>query len=357
MSRAIRLGLFILGALVVLAIGIFLIGSKEMLFNSTYTVKANFKTVAGLDNGSDVRVGGMHEGTVKRIILPPRPDQEVTVEMSVDKRTHDVLKKDSVAAIKSEGLMGDKFVEITFGSPEAESLKNGDTINTAPPVDISDLINKMDTLLDSSQAAVKNIEGTASNMEAISSNIKQGKGTVGALINDKTMYQQATAGATEFAENMEALKHNFFLRGFFKRRGYEDADELTKHQIGQLPAEQPEKTFDFDTGQIFTKPDAAKLKNKKALDQAGQFLQQNPYGMVVITASAGMLGDSQKDKQLTEAQAMVVRDYLTQNYRFDDTRVKTLGRGKTEEEGRKLSILVYSGKAGLTEQNTKTAKR
>ena len=357
MSRAIRLGLFILGALVVLAIGVFLIGSKEMLFNSTYTLKANFKTVAGLDNGSDVRVGGMHEGTVKHIILPARPDQEVTVEMSVDKRTHDVLKKDSVAAIKTEGLMGDKFVEITFGSPDAESLKNGDTINTAPPVDISDLINKMDTILDSSKVAVKNIEGTAGNMEAISADIKQGKGTMGALINDKTMYQQATAGATEFAENMEALKHNFFLRGFFKRRGYEDADELTKHQIGKLPGEQPEKTFEFNTSQVFSKPDAAKLKDKKALDQVGQFLQQNQYGMVVIAASAGMLGDSEKDKQLTEAQAMVVRDYLTQHYRFDDTRVKTLGMGKTEDAQRKLSVLVYFSKPATAAQNTKTAKR
>ena len=149
MSRAFRLGLFIVGTLVVLAIGIFLIGNKDLLFSSTYSLKANFKNVAGLIDGGDVRVGGIHEGTVKHIDLPTKPDQDVTVEMNLDKATRFVLKKDSVAAIKSEGLLGDKYVEITFGSPDAERLKDGDTINTAPPVDISDLIKKTDDILES----------------------------------------------------------------------------------------------------------------------------------------------------------------------------------------------------------------
>src|ERR1700730_17755977 len=66
-ARAFRLGLFVVGSLAVLAIGVFLIGNREMLFSSTYTLKSNFETVAGLIEGADVRVGGMHEGTVKHI--------------------------------------------------------------------------------------------------------------------------------------------------------------------------------------------------------------------------------------------------------------------------------------------------
>ena len=64
---------------------------------------------------------------------------------------------------------------------------------------------------------------------------------MGALINDKTVYREASAGATAFPDDMEALKHNFLLRGFFKKRGYEDSEELTKHAIAQLPAEPPRR--------------------------------------------------------------------------------------------------------------------
>jgi phospholipid/cholesterol/gamma-HCH transport system substrate-binding protein len=364
MSRALRLGLFMVGTLAVLTAGVFLIGDRDLLFSSTYSVKANFKNVAGLNNGGDVRVGGIHEGTVKRIDLPGRPDQQVTVVMDLKKTTRSVLKKDSVVAIKSDGLLGDKYIEISFGSPEAEALRNGDTLNTAPPIDISDLIKKTDSILDSAKGALQGVEGTANNMEAISSTIKQGKGTLGAMVNDKTMYQEATAGAASFADNMEAMKHNFLLRGFFKKRGYQDSDQLTKNQIPKLPAEAPEKKFEYDISQLFAKPDTAKLKNEKMLAEVGKFLEEGKYGLVVIAASAGMKGDSAKDRELTEAQAMVVRDYLTKNFRFDDTRVRTLGMGKTEGDEAKVDIIVYSGTPagkpagtpGAAAQNPKVAK-
>src|SRR5579864_6098930 len=119
MSRTFRLGVFIVGALLVLAAGVFLIGSKDLLFSSTYRLKAEFDTVAGLMDGAEVRVGGVHKGTVRRIDLPKRPDETVTVVMDLERSTRDILKKDSVASIKSEGLLGDKYVEISFGSNES----------------------------------------------------------------------------------------------------------------------------------------------------------------------------------------------------------------------------------------------
>jgi outer membrane protein OmpA-like peptidoglycan-associated protein len=173
---------------------------------------------------------------------------------------------------------------------------------------------------------------------------------MGALVNDKKIYQQvnaateqAKAGATEFQENMEALKHNFLVRGFFKKRGYEDSEELTKHQITRLPPGQGARKFEYDGQQLFDKPDTAKLKNEKTLNDAGALLQENNFGLAVVAASTGMKGDADKDKQLSEARAAVVRDYLTKNFKFDDTRLKTLGMGKTPEAGDngKVEILVY----------------
>ena len=298
MSRAFRLGIFIVAALLILSTGIFLIGDKKFMFSSTYRLTADFQNVAGLNNGADVRVGGIHEGTVEHINLPRQQDGKMTVVMNLEKSTRNVIRKDSVAAIKTEGLLGNKFVEISFGSDKAEPVRDGDAIRGEPPADISDM----------AKAAVA----------------------------------RAQAGAAAFQEDMEALKQNFLLRGFFKKRGYNDASELTKHAISKLPAQPRLKEFQYDAAKIFDKPDNAKLKNKKPLEEAGKFLAANKFGLAVVAANE-MTGDTDKDRVLTLARAKVVRDYLVENFKLDDTRIKTIGLGKSKNAGdtSRVQILVY----------------
>jgi len=119
MFTAFRVGIFIFLALVCLSVGVFLIGSKDFLFGSGYRLQTDFRNVGGLNNGADVRVGGIHEGTVKEIDLPSQPDGKVTVVMTLRKGTSQIIKKDSVASIETEGLLGDKYIEISFGSAKA----------------------------------------------------------------------------------------------------------------------------------------------------------------------------------------------------------------------------------------------
>ena len=344
MSRAFRLGVFIISTLLIFAAAIFWIGGKQFLFSSTYRLNADFQSVAGLSDGAEVRVGGIHQGTVKHIELPNRPDQKVRVEMDLRGATRHVIKKDSMAAIRSEGLVGDMYVEVSFGSPETAEVRNGDTIQSEPPLQISDLIKKTNELLDSAGGAMGNIDQTTAHLKDISSKINQGSGTMGALVNDKSVYQGLNKGVTAFQEDMEALKHNFLLRGFFNRRGYEDSTDLTKNAITQLPAKPVAKEFAYDASKLFDKPDNAKLKNGKPLKEAGTFLESNPYGLVVVAGSTDQKGDSEKDRLLTEARAMVVRDYLVQNFKLDDTRVKTIGLGKSADSNPagRMEILVYA---------------
>jgi hypothetical protein len=139
---------------------------------------------------------------------------------------------------------------------------------------------------------------------------------------------EAKAGVTDFQENMEAMKHNFLLRGFFKSRGYEDSAELAKNEIERLPEGAPVKQFTYAAKQLFDKQDSAKLKNQKSLNPGGEFLANNQFGFAVVAVSTGMEGDTQKDLVLTEARAMVVRQYLVENFGFDDSQLKTLGMGK-----------------------------
>ncbi len=342
MSRAARLGAFIVATLAILIAGIFIIGSKQYLFSSTYQLKALFDNVAGLDAGGDVRVGGVHSGTVSSIVLPHKPGEKVTVVMDLGKSTHEIIKQDSVATIETDGLLGNQYLAVSFGSSGQADVRNGDTIASEPPLEMSDLLKKTSGILDSSQQAMQNATRATANIDSISAKINAGQGTVGALVNNKQLYDnleqttstlhdtmlQAQTGVTDFQENMEALKHNFFLRGYYKNRGYEDSAALMQNEIERLPSGSAIKEFTYSAKQLFDKQDSAKLKNQKSLNAGGEFLANNQFGFEVIVVSAGMEGDTQKDLVLTEARAMVVREYLVENFGFDDSQLKTLGMGK-----------------------------
>ena len=347
MSRPARLGAFIIATLAILAAGIFMIGSKQYLFTSTYRLKTQFATVVGLDPGADVRVGGVHSGTVRGIELPHKPTDKITVLMDLQRSTHDIIKQDSIAAIETEGLLGNEYVSISFGSTQALNVKDDDTIASQPPLVIADLMKKADGILDTSQQALNNVTVASANLGSITGKINQGQGTIGALVNDKKIFTQldqttvglrdtvthAQAGVAAFQENMDAMKKNVLLRGYFKKRGYENTADLVKNEIPQLPQTTPQKTFTFNSKELFDKLDTAKPKNQKSLRAAGQFLADTEFGVAVVVVSTGATGDAQKDLVLAQARAMVVRDYLVGNFSFDDAQLKTLGLGKGKSTG------------------------
>jgi phospholipid/cholesterol/gamma-HCH transport system substrate-binding protein len=360
MSRTARLGAFIIATLAILVAGIFIIGDRQYLFSSTYPLKTQFSTVVGLDEGAEVRVGGVHSGSVRKIELPKSPTDKITVLMDLQRSTHDIVKQDSVAAIQTEGLLGNEYVSISFGSAQGLNVRDGDTIASQPPLVIADLIAKTDVILDSSKAAIDNTTVATANLKSITRKIDDGQGTIGALINDKKMYTEldqttvgmrdtvvhAQAGVADFQENMEALKQNFLLRGYFKKRGYEDSTDLAKDEITTLPPDSPLKTFTYEPKGLFDQIDTAKLKNQQSLNVAGKFLAANEFGVAVVVVYTGMTGDAQKDLVLTQARAAVVRAYLVGNFGFDDTQLKTLGMGKKADASAdsgwgEVQIIVY----------------
>ena len=342
MSRVARLGAFIVGTLAILAAGIFVIGSKEYLFRSTYQLRAEFDNVAGLEAGADVQVGGVHSGTVQSITLPHKPGEKVMVLMNLDKATHEIIKNDSVASIETEGVLGNQFLAISFGSEGQPDVKDGEIIESESPLVLADMLKKANDILNSSQQAIQNATQATAHLNSVSAKIDSGVGTVGALVNDKKLYSnleqststlqstmlQAQTGVTDFQENMEALKHNFLLSGYFKKRGYEDSGDLQANRISVLPASAPLKAFTYTVKQLFDTSDSAKLKNQKSLNASGEFLARNQFGFAVVVVSSGSEGDTQKELVLTEARAMVVREYLIENFGFDDSKLKTLGLGK-----------------------------
>jgi phospholipid/cholesterol/gamma-HCH transport system substrate-binding protein len=342
MSRYFRVGLFLIATMAILVTGIFIIGSKDLRFTRKYRLKAEFPNISGLQSGADVRVGGIHVGTVSGILLPSTPQGKVTVVMQLDKATQKIVNRGSVAAINSEGLLGDKFMEVSFGADGAQPIHDGDTIGSVPPIDISDLVKQTNEILGTTNQALQSVKATTDNLDQVSAKINSGQGTVGALINNKDLYQRVNSGVTAFQEDMEALKHNFLVRGFFKSRGYEDATELAKYRIDRLPSKPPIAQYEFADSKIFDKPDSAKLRDQKALDEAGKYLQENSYGLAVIVDSEGARGDTDKDRTLSEARATVVRDYLVQKFKVDDARIKTLPLGKNVALGDNPSLQIVA---------------
>jgi outer membrane protein OmpA-like peptidoglycan-associated protein len=198
---------------------------------------------------------------------------------------------------------------------------------------------------------------------------------VGALVNDKQLYTnleqttdtlhatmlQAQTGVTDFQENMEALKHNFFLSGYFKKRGYEDSGDLAANRIGGLPQGSSLKVFTYSVKDLFAERDSAKMKNQKSLKACGDFLAQNPFGVAVVVVSAGTSGDTQKELVLSEARAMVIREYLVENFGFDDSELKTMGTGKqagasTDGELGSIRIVVFPTGTEIPADKPETAQ-
>src|ERR1700744_3306110 len=109
-SQKIRIGVFTICGILLLAAGIFGIGQKKNMFGDTFIVYGKFKNVGGLQIGNNVRYDGINVGTVQGITIVN--DTTVQVSMRLQAKVRPFLKKDGVASIGSDGLMGDKLVAI-----------------------------------------------------------------------------------------------------------------------------------------------------------------------------------------------------------------------------------------------------
>lgn len=218
MSRTVSLGIFVVLSLVSLATTVFLIGDKSHLFAHTYELVSRFDNVAGLETGAHVRIGGTSQGTVSAITLPDSPDGKMTVSMELDEATKALIRKDSIATIRTEGLLGARFVEISFGSVDGEPVDNGDEIAGKPTLGMDDLMVKADKILDTAGTAMKHINASTGNLASITDKIDDGKGTAGALVHDRALYDDARRATAAVLEVVDTIKQSRFFKTLFRPR-------------------------------------------------------------------------------------------------------------------------------------------
>ena len=202
---------------------IFLIGKQKNMFGGTFYVYAHFKNISGLKEGNYVRYAGINVGTVDNISM--LNDTTVAVGLLLQKKIKAYIKEDAMASIGSDGLMGDKLITISPGSYLSTLVKDGGIVKTVNPVDVDRIVNNFSKISD-------NAEALTGDLASIMNKINNGGGSFGKLLNDDKLVKnlegtitsaKATVGtvqktATSVTDNMEAARHSFLFRGFFKKK-------------------------------------------------------------------------------------------------------------------------------------------
>ncbi len=180
-----KLGIFIFFGSVLLIIAIFMLGNKDQLFVSTFNIKAYFKNTEGLRNGASVRFGGIDVGAVKDIKIMPDNSGLVEVSMRIKSEIRRFIKKDSRASIETEGLVGNKVVLITMGSPNSDVIEENGTILSREPLSFADVIDETQGILSYTKEMTKNLS-------EIIARVNKGEGTIGKILNDEELYRAAS---------------------------------------------------------------------------------------------------------------------------------------------------------------------
>lgn len=141
-ATKVRVGIFVLVGLVVFLGIIYMLGARARLFEARYSIYAEFTEVGGLQEGATVRLAGVQIGRVSAVELPPQPGGKVRVEMKIATQFADRIRKDSEARIQTQGLLGDRIVEITVGGAQAAAVQPGEILKSRDPVDLAHVIGE-----------------------------------------------------------------------------------------------------------------------------------------------------------------------------------------------------------------------
>ncbi|MFC5283486.1 MlaD family protein [Pedobacter alpinus] len=315
----IKLGLFVFAGLLVLVIAFYMIGNGSNILGRDFEVKARFNNLSGLMEGNNVLFSGIHAGTVKKIDMVA--DTIIEVTMQIDKKVQPFINKNALATIGTEGLMGNKVINIEPLPQPSAKIANGDMLQSSKLVSTEEMMKTLSKTNDDVAAIAKALKGTvlsldtselfsllndpeisrslksslsdinkttknANNMSSVLNtiveNMKKGKGAAGmfltdpvlasnlknavedlrqtsgnakkmtaklastvdgldydlnngkgpipALLRDSNMTQNLIKGLYNlqkgtdgFSDIMEATKHSFLFRGYFKRQEKEDA--------------------------------------------------------------------------------------------------------------------------------------
>ncbi|HEX6324764.1 MAG TPA: MlaD family protein [Vicinamibacterales bacterium] len=418
-SRVAVVGLFVLMAGLLFALGLFMIGDRRALFSRDFEIYTEFARLGGIQKGAIVRVAGADAGEVDEIRVPRNPSEKFRLKLRVLEDLRGLVRTDSVASIQTDGLVGNKFIQIEAGTDAAPQAPDGYTIAGSDLVDFSDLVIQAGETLEAVNDVVGQIQaslnvalsGVSNTMREadrimvglerelqtilgkgevvvddlgmIVKDVRAGKGTAGKLVNDTELYDRANklmadangvidkvneaadqakqlvselrtntgpvqgaiadlrqtlSGAREamadLSESSEALKRNFFFRGFFERRGYFDLDDIPieEYRAGAL------ESGDRRVVRVWLRSDALFARNEQGQEELtdegrtrlesamSDFLKHPPDSPIVIEGYATAPTHDER-YILSRRRAAEARDHLVRRIQLDMTRVGIMPLG------------------------------
>jgi phospholipid/cholesterol/gamma-HCH transport system substrate-binding protein len=312
-TRNIRVGVLVSVGTLLLIFALYTIGNKQNIFGSTFNISATFQNVNGLMTGNNVRFAGIDVGTVKSIEIIN--DSSVRVNMMIENRIQPFIKKNAIASVGTDGLMGNKLININAGgnNNNSESIEDKDVLRTQRPIETDEMLrtlnrtndnvsnisenlkvitqkinspntiwsilmdtvvalnvkeaivslktasnnassmsndltyiikdvkagkgslgsllvdtlfsNKVNTTMSNFKLTGDTLNLIAGDLKYITQKIKKGEGAVGTILSDTAFTNNLNKsminiknGSQGFNDNMEALKHNFLLRNYFKKQ-------------------------------------------------------------------------------------------------------------------------------------------
>jgi phospholipid/cholesterol/gamma-HCH transport system substrate-binding protein len=265
----IKVGIFVVIILFLFGAGIFAIGSHQKYFQRQYTLWASFSNIRGLIVGAPVRLAGLTVGRVNAILFPDDPTAKtVTVELKINKSVQKRIRDDSIATIQTMGLLGDKYVEISLGSPNHGVLADEFRIKSLDPIDLMEYATKLEETIDavntilidvkaisgqirggegllhailydpaggelvnnlavasgSAGDLMKDLSSAAKSIDTIVKKVERGEGSLGGIINDPTVYEdlKVILGGAKRSKTIKTLV-NYTIKK--KKEGEVDATE------------------------------------------------------------------------------------------------------------------------------------
>lgn len=176
--QKLNLGLFVIMSTLILIAAIYYIGKKQNIFGNTFKISSVFSNVNGLQLGNNVRYSGINVGTVKNIVMIN--DTTISIEMVVENKILKHMKKNAIATIGSDGLVGSMIINIIPGRTASSPLMSGDTIESYSRISTSDMLTTLNKT--NENAALLTVD-----LLKITEAINEGKGAIGLLINDSLM--------------------------------------------------------------------------------------------------------------------------------------------------------------------------
>jgi phospholipid/cholesterol/gamma-HCH transport system substrate-binding protein len=213
-----RVGILAIVAMVILTVLIFLITGQTNIFESKALIYTYMGDSAALVKGAPVNLNGIQIGKVKNIVLSGNkaPERIVRIEMEVPEKFLGSIPTDSVASISAANVLGTKFINIKEGKSGA-MVKNGQEIPSLSSAEFEDLVRQGFSVLTS-------LQGTVERVDRIVQIVESGKGSIGKLLVDETLYNHALAIVDELKVLADTLNSDKGTLGklLYSREMYDD---------------------------------------------------------------------------------------------------------------------------------------